>query len=212
MELIRSYNARSQVSNPEGSRTLLGRPIVFGQRSVLLGDWEHGAVYEVVERSAITQELIDSSDIVANINHDDNQLLGRSYEGKGSLELELDDEGVSMRLDAPDTPYGDVAVKGAARGDLRGMSFAFRLDPRKDIHYTKERDADGKDCYVRHIDTIRELMDVSIVTRPAYPSTEVSVRSIEEAIRAALWPRVEPQRDEGAAADIASIEAFLNSR
>lgn len=217
METYRSYSGE-RVSNPEGSRTLIGRPIVFGQRSVLLGDWEHGSVYEVVERGAVTDELL-LGDIVANINHDDNQILGRSYGGKGSLELTLDDKGVGMRLDAPLTVYGDVAVCGAARGDLRGMSFAFWLDPEKDVRYGKEKDVDGKTVYVRHIERIRRLTDVSIVTHPAYPATSVEARGIEAELRAA-FPGAGDSRAAGAyapggdaaAGDIESIRDFLKKR
>lgn len=211
MEAYRSYNG-GRVSNPEGSRTLLGRPIVFGERSVLLGDWEHGAVYEVVERGAVTAELLDG-DIVANINHDDNQILGRSYGGKGSLELTLDDKGVSMRLDAPSTVYGDVAVSGAARGDLRGMSFAFMLNPREDLSYTREKDDKGNDVYVRHINRIRKITDVSVVTHPAYPATSVEARGIEAELAAAFEGLPQPGGAEArGAADIAEIEDFLNRK
>ena len=59
------------------------------------------------------------------------------------------------------------------------MSFAFWLDADKDVSYTREK-ADGKEIWVRHINNIRGLMDVSIVTRPAYPDTEVDARAQEE--------------------------------
>lgn len=43
--------------------------------------------------------------------------------------------------------------------------------------YSKEKDQDGKEYYVRHLDKISRMFDVSIVTHPAYPATSVKQRS-----------------------------------
>ena len=58
-------------SQEEDSRRLEGRAIVFDSYSDNLG------FYEKINRSAITRELIDSSDIIFTFNHDPNQLLAR---------------------------------------------------------------------------------------------------------------------------------------
>lgn len=117
-----------------------------------------------------------SSDIVACLNHDPNQMLARSMEGKGSLRLELDDKGLLMRFDAASTLWGDYALESVRRGDFAGMSFGFYAD-KNTFSYSKEKDKDGKEYYVRHLDKINRMFDVSIVTHPAYPATSVKQRS-----------------------------------
>ncbi len=178
MTIYRSY-VRAALNAGKDNRTVSGMPIVFGKRSVLLDDWEHGACYETIERGAIDPELLNG-DIVACINHDPSQILARCTGGKGSLRLTMGDDGVRMEFDAPDTCYGNVAYEGCARGDFQGMSFGFVSNPDEDWSYTKERGDDGKPIYVRHVSKIRGLFDVSIVTHPAYPDTDVEARSIEQ--------------------------------
>ena len=177
MTIYRSYT-RQAAGAERGSRKVSGMPIVFGKRSVLMSDPDFGACYETIERDAISPDLL-KGDIVACINHDPNQILARSTGGEGSLHLEIGDEGVRMEFDAPDTCYGNVAYEGCSRGDFQGMSFGFVSDPKKDWSYTKEQDEDGKPVYVRHVNRIRGLFDVSIVTYPAYPDTDVEARSLK---------------------------------
>ena len=182
MERYRFYTP-GQLRAASDGRGIEGRAVLYGARSVLLPDWEHGMVYEEVSRGAITDALLAQSDIVANINHDDDRMLARSVNGVGSLHLELDDDGLLVRFDAADTIWGNYALESVRRGDFAGMSFCFSCDE-GDFSYTEEPDKDGSSVFVRHLNTIRGLYDVSIVTHPAYPGTDVSARSA--AVRSAL--------------------------
>lgn len=184
MKTYRSFT-RASVSASKDSREISGTPVVFGKRSVLMYDPTYGTCYEVIERGAVSPDLLND-DIVACINHDPSQLLARSTAGSGSLHLEEGEDGVRMSFDAPKTAYGDIAYEGCLRGDFRGMSFGFTSDPEEDWSYTREKDGDGNDVYVRHINRIRGLFDVSIVTHPAYPDTDVEARSIRSEFDAAL--------------------------
>lgn len=177
-------NSTGELRAEGDARTLTGYPIVFGLGSVDLPDEEHGWVREVIEPGAVSDDLL-MSDVICNINHDDDQMIGRCTGGKGTLRLERDEHGVKMSVETPNTVYGDIAYEGTKRGDFRGMSFAFWLDADKDVSYTRGK-ADGKEVWVRHINKIRGLMDVSIVTRPAYPDTEVDARAQKE-------PKQEPK-------------------
>lgn len=178
-EIYRSY-IRAAVEVKKDSREISGTPIVFGKRSVLMYDWNHGKCYEVIERGAISKELL-KNDIIACINHDPGQVLARCVDGAGSLHLELGEDGVGMSFDAPKTAYGDIAYEGCKRGDFQGMSFGFTCDPDIDMSYTRETDDDGNEIYIRHVNHIKQLFDVSIVTYPAYPDTDVEARSRTEA-------------------------------
>lgn len=169
---LRAYS-KCALRAEEGSRKITGYPIVFGERSVLLPDWEHGTAVEVIEKGAVTEELLRQCDIVACINHDENQMIGRSVNGSGSLTLSVDGHGVKMEMEAPATVYGDIVYEGAKRGDFQGMSFGFWLDPDNDVEYEEAKEG-GETVYIRHIKNIRGIFDVSVVTHPAYPSTEFS--------------------------------------
>lgn len=206
---FRSY-VKSMLRAEKDSRVLTGYPLVFGERSVLLPDWDHGAVYEVIEPGAIDEYLLSRSDIVANINHDDDKMIARWQNGSGSLQLSIDDRGLKMSLEAPDTVYGDIAYEGARRGDFTGMSFAFWLDPDIDISYTREKDGDDE-IYIRHINHIQGLNDVSIVTHPAYPATDIQARSAEvsKEIGKAFPAPPAAKRSEAMMRDYDSIAAFL---
>lgn len=173
----RSYN-RSVLKADDKGRTLTGYAIVFGERSVMMPDPYYDAVYEVIEPDAISDDVLKTSDVIANINHNDDFILGRSCQGSGSLHMTKDEHGLLISVDAPNTVYGDVAYEGIKRGDFAGMSFASGLFPKEDVTYETLTE-DGKEIHIRHINRIRALYDVSVVTIPAYPSTEIETRSAE---------------------------------
>lgn len=214
MKIYRNYT-RAAAGAAEGSRKISGTPITFGKRSELLYDPDHGACYEVIERGAVSPDLL-KGDIVACINHDPGQMLARSTDGKGSLRLTLGDDGVRMEFDAPSTCYGDVAYEGCKRGDFQGMSFGFVCDPEEDLSYTKDTDDDGTPIWVRHVNRIRRLFDVSIVTYPAYPDTDVEARGkLSEEGRSKLSEEGRVKRKECDAAmlrDFDEIMRFLRNR
>ena len=69
------------------SRTVVGKPIVFGVRSVNLTPWSSTrVVYEVLEPGCISDELLQRSDVVLNLNHSNQvqHILGRCRNGKGA--------------------------------------------------------------------------------------------------------------------------------
>jgi HK97 family phage prohead protease len=116
---------------------------------------------------------IQSSDIRALFNHDANIVLGRNK--AGTLRLSEDLAGLAYEVDAPDTQLvRDMVLSPIARGDVTQCSFGF---------YTlndKWAKVDGE--WVRTL-LEADLLDVSPVTYPAYPQTEVAVRSLQQAIQ-----------------------------
>src|SRR5260221_5828155 len=120
-------------------------------------------------------KTIQSADIRALFNHDANIVLGRNK--AGTLRLSEDSAGLAFEVDAPQTQLvRDMVLAPIQRGDINQCSFGF---------YTvqdKWAKLDGN--WVRTLLEV-ELFDVSPVTYPAYPQTEVAVRSLQEAIRAA---------------------------
>ena len=160
-----------EVRADENSRKIEGCAIVFNQPSVDMG------FREVIESTAISQDLIDNSDIYLNFNHDDDRILGRWNKGHGSLNIELRENGVWFSIDAPKTDLGDEVLEYLKRGDVDKCSFCFWMDPNDEEAETWTYE-DG--VALRTIHKIAGLHDVSIVWEPAYDTTQVSARSLEK--------------------------------
>ena len=175
------------------SRTIEGTPIVFGVRSVNLTPWsEIREVYEVLEPGCITNDLLQRSDVILNLNHSNMvpDVLGRCRNGKGTLSLEMRANNIGCRCDIARTPNADAALELMRRGDITGMSFAFEddwQDSENGVSYERTSEMhDGKEVWLRHVKRITGLYDVAIVTHPAYEQTSVGVREQSEAIDKAI--------------------------
>ena len=153
------------------SRLIEGCAIVFNSVSEDLG------FREIIESTAISQDLIDNSDIYLNFNHDDDKIIGRSNCGKGSLNVELRKDGVYFSIEAPKNDLGDTVLEYLKRGDVDKCSFCFWVDPDDEEAETWTYE-DG--IAIRTIHKIAGLHDLSIVWNPAYSETTVSARSLEK--------------------------------
>lgn len=125
-------------------------------------------------REKIDPHALDNADmrnVVALFNHDQSQVLGRTGV---NLELSVDETGLRYKLTPPDTQLGHDLVENVREGIISQSSFAFTLpdDPDSD-EWTK--DGDDEAPYSRLIRSIDHIYDVSPVTTPAYPDTEVKV-------------------------------------
>jgi len=180
-----------------------GRAICFNEISKVLYDPETRRSFrEVILPEAITQELIDNSDIRMLYNHDKNQMLARNNKGKGSLKVELREDGVYFDFSTPNTTLGRDTEEMIKREDLAGCSFCFT-----DTGATW--DFSEREMPLRVVHNITRLIDLSIVTTPAYDQTSVTARSIEEAEEALKPVEVEEDKessDEKREAAINSIE------
>ena len=180
--------------NGQQSREVNGRAIVFGVRSVNLTPWSSTrVVYEVLEPGCLTQELINRSDVIYNLNHNSSVLnvLGRFRNSeKDTLKLELRSDGVYNSCELPQTTAANDALELIKRGDINGQSFAFEddwEDTENGVSYERTNETiDGKEVWIRHVKKIIALYDVSIVTHPAYEQTSVTTRENSEAIDKAI--------------------------
>lgn len=153
------------------SRHIEGYAIVFNSLSNDLGGFR-----EIIEQGAITDELIKNSDILCLMNHDIKKgVLARSYQGRGSLKLDIDEHGLHYSFDAPKTALGDEVLEGIRRCDISKCSFAFVCG---EDNWTKDENGE----YIRHVKKINKLYDVSLVYHPAYEETEVKAdtRGLDE--------------------------------
>lgn len=166
---IRATNSTPVVS--QDSRTVEGYAVVFNSQSEDLG------FYETINPAAITEEVLMRSDVFCLFNHDQDKVLARSKYGTGSLQLQLDEQGLKYTFTAPNTDLGDELLEYLRRGDIDSSSFAFTVstDEGSEVWTTG---TDGRQY--REILKIDELHDVSPVWNPAYTSTSVSQRTLDK--------------------------------
>lgn len=164
MREVRKTNYEIRAIEPE-SRTVSGYAIVFDTESTGITGFT-----EMIAPTAL-EGVIERSDVLCLLNHnEDKGVLARSNKGTGSLQLEVDERGLKYTFDAPKTALGDELLEGLKRGDITVSSFAFTV---ANDSWTKR----GDGTYLRTINSINELFDVSPVYRAAYDATSVKVDS-----------------------------------
>jgi HK97 family phage prohead protease len=141
-----------------GGRKLEGYAATFGSEARM------GSIVETIAAGAFAASLADGSDKLALVDHDPARLLARTR--SGTLRLVEDTRGLAFSLDAPDTPAGRDVLALAERGDLGGMSFAFRVRPDGERWSGQRRE-------LRSVD----LAEISVISSfPAYPDTSIAAR------------------------------------
>lgn len=158
----RSYQVEMRVEDGDEPK-IRGHAAVFNKLSVPLMGFR-----EKVSPGAFLKS-IENSDIRALWNHNPDYILGRNK--SGTLSLEEDKRGLAIEISPPDTQWARDLMETIKRGDVDQMSFAFQIA-------RESWDETGKES-VRTLEEV-ELFDVSPVTYPAYPQTDVKVRSAFE--------------------------------
>lgn len=164
----------TDIQSEKESRIITGRAIVFESWSKNLGGF-----YEIIHRGAITQELIDKSDIIMNINHDDEKMVARSRQGKGTLSVSLKDDGVYFSFEAPTTSRGDELLYNIRNGNIFECSFAFTIPD--DLH-SERWYVDSDNVYRREVNVIDGLYDMSLVIHGAYGDTNCQARCADNEV------------------------------
>lgn len=165
---------RTQEADDAPEHTVItGYALKYNKPSEVLGGYVR--FVESIAPGALDQA--DMSNVVATINHDQSQVLGRSGV---NLTLEPDDIGLKFTVEPTDTSFARDLVANINAGVINQCSFAFTVDQSDDAEEWQESTRDGVD-YDRTIRKIDHLYDVSVVTTPAYPDTEAVVgqRSID---------------------------------
>ena len=189
-----------EAEGEQESRTIEGYAVVFGQRSVNLVPWSsYREVYEIMEPGSITQDLINRSDIVLTAFHDNSKIMGRSVNGKGTLQCGVDSKGMWVRCDLAKTRDADDMLELIRRGDITGMSFCYTCDEddsENGVSYEREQEKtqDGKEVWLRHVKRCTGLYDVTIAGHPAYQGTSVENREAGEAIEKRIADPIEEQQ------------------
>lgn len=164
-------NIALRIGRPDlEKRTVEGVALVFNSDSNDIG------FIEQIAPEAIDEDTIARSDVFCYLNHDESRgVLARCKNGKGSLDLWLETDGLHYRFEAPKTQLGDELLSYLDRGEITCSSFAFIVAVDGDIW---SRDAENK--LHRRIIKIDRLFDVSPVFQPAYSATSSTRRKVDE--------------------------------
>jgi HK97 family phage prohead protease len=151
-------------------RRIRGHAAVFDSLSLDLGGFR-----EKIDPGAF-QRTIREDDVRALVNHDPNLVLGRNK--AGTLRLMEDARGLAIEIDPPDTQGARDLLTLLGRGDISQMSFGYYA-------LSDRWETQGSEA-IRTLEEV-QLVDVSVVTFPAYPETDAGLRS---AILAEGWARL----------------------
>ena len=162
--MTREVRFLSELRAAKGAMKLSGYAARFNELSGDLGGFR-----ELIRPGAFKRSLETGADVVATLNHDVNFVLGRTK--SGTLKLREDSYGLAFEcaLDPGNSMHQNVHAS-IARGDISECSFAFTVSDGGQLWEQDGTFAKRTLCDVN-------LLDVSAVTFPAYPGTEVSARA-----------------------------------
>lgn len=143
----------------EGSKNISGYAFKFGQPSKDLGGF-----VEVITPEALKD--VDLSNVFLLYGHDYSKPLASTK--AGTLKLNVDETGLHFEAELPNTTYANDVYENVSKKILDSMSFGFVLGV--DSFNQAE---DGE--VVRSIEKMKALNEISVVTIPAYDSTNVQV-------------------------------------
>jgi len=155
-----------EVRDAEGEEMILE-----GYAAVFNSETDLGHFREVIKPGAFDDVM--TNDVRALINHDPNLVLGRTT--NGTLELSQDERGLKYRVKLGAQQYAKDFYESVKRGDISQSSFAFTIDEQS---WNEERT-------VRSVDKVRQLLDVSPVTYPAYAAATVQARDLQPEVEQA---------------------------
>lgn len=164
----RSMELRAVQETEEKSYIVEGYATTFGDTYELWRDGDY-IVKENVDKDAFKNT--DMSDVVFQLDHE-GRVFARTR--NGSLALETDEHGLKTRTDLGLTESSRSVYEDINAGLYDRMSFAFTVT--KDS-YAEEEQADGTVILTRTILEVGKLYDVSAVSFPANPNTDISARS-----------------------------------
>ena len=118
--------------------------------------------YERIEPTAFDDA--DLSDVVFRVDHEGSVYARTSA---GTVDLWVDEHGLGNRTDLSRTEKARALFADIKAGNYPQMSFAFLVDDGGDSY--------DKETHTRVISRIKKVFDISPVSFPANPNTELSV-------------------------------------
>ena len=157
-----------------GEKRILGKGIVFNQRSQNLGGF-----IEIIDPRALDGTRME--DMLFFYNHDGNFTLASLRNKTGSVTITGDSADYDILLDPENKSFEDFVWRPVKRRDVTGSSFMFDIDAHGD-----EWDQNSDGLWVRYVRKIANLYEMGPVSMPAYQQTtaDVALRSLDQVIAA----------------------------
>lgn len=183
---IRSISSTLELRAAEGSEkeVITGYALKFNRWSSVLGGW----FKEIIDPRALDQA--DMTNVVALFNHDESKVLARTGI---NLKLNVDDIGLRFEFAPNGTTYAKDLLENIRSGIITQCSFAFTIPNECDA----EEWTEGEEGIMeRRIKRFAKIYDVSAVTTPAYPDTDVVVGARSKELANSITKQsVEEQRE-----------------
>lgn len=140
-----------------------GYASTFNDPYMLFKDWNGNEYYEVISPDAFSDA--DMSDVIMQYDHE-----GRVYarNSNGTLIVEPDEHGLFIAADLSRSQSARDLYEEIAAGLITRMSWAF----------TVAADEFDRETRTTTITRVKKVFDVSAVSLPADPNTEISARNL----------------------------------
>lgn len=157
----------------EGGETRLRASFPYGAETVLAPRWGAGRERrEVIAPRAFSSRVISNEDIHFLAGHDFNRPL--ASRSAGSLTIEETDAALNVEAvisaEMAQVSYVRDFLAAHSAGLVRGLSPGFRVSA------GGEKITENRDAIVRTIHSA-ELVEISAVTKPAYPQAQIEARN-----------------------------------
>lgn len=163
----REYRAAVEFRAAENEEYIVeGYATTFNEPYVLYS-YDGVDYYEQVDRNAFNEA--DMRDVIMQYDHA-GMVFARQK--NGTLQLSVDDHGLRVRADLSKTEQSRQMWEAINTGLISEMSFSFTI----------EEDSYDRDRRLRTLRKIKRVYDVSAVSIPANPSTEISARAFVDGV------------------------------
>lgn len=168
---------RAIMGSEENNQTIIsGHAAVFNQRTNICNWFE-----EIIEPGAFNNT--DFTDVVLSVNHDLDKIplaRSRGNNANSTLQLQVDDIGLAVRanLDIENNNDAKSLYSSIGRNDMDGMSFIFYVRG-------EEWENLDSDMPTRRINDISKVVEVSVVSFPAYDGTDIALSRDADALEGA---------------------------
>lgn len=165
----RSYLCEVRASsNDDNEKIIVGKPIVYDSKTDI------GFFDEIIQKGALDKANL--KDVRFLINHDISKIplaRSRNNNNNSTMQLDVNDTGleVTVKLDTENNSDSRALYSAIERGDISGMSFMFSV---------KDEEWDDIDSShpTRIIKAVKDVVEVSACTFPAYKDTSINARGL----------------------------------
>lgn len=157
---LANENSNNQAENGQ-NMDISGVAAVFNQPSI------KGDFTEYVDQNALNN--VDLSQVLLLYAHDFSNILARV--DVGTLQTSIQPDGLHFNAQLPDTQLGHDTYTNILNGNIRGMSFGFKIAPGGDSW-----SVNSQGNTIHTINKIDQVFELSLTPIPAYTETSVQVQ------------------------------------